>query len=146
MVVLTHFEKWYSTPTDDKKSIEEIKEDICREIEGATHVKVDVECIVPVSGKWALIARQLRYCSGQDDLKEKAQSYLRIYIIANHGNVEEVGQLQPVEIASKLLAASGITALEKRYYMYSTMQEQIWHKKFNFFFTMQNHHTDVHNL
>ena len=93
-----------------------MKEDICRKIKGAAGVKLDSECIIPVSGKWALLARQLRYCDGRGDLKKEAQSCLRVYMKVNGGSVEQIDQLHPVEIANKLLAASGIRALEERYF------------------------------
>ena len=84
---------------------------------GACHVPK--ECLIPVCGEWANTARMLQSMPSEQteasrQLEQTARRYWRLYKRATGGR-DANEQLQSVEIASKLLTASGIKHVEQRY-------------------------------
>ncbi len=117
-IVITYFEEWYID--DQRPTVQEVKDDICCSIKdrvGQCHIPED--CLIPVCGMWANTARRLQSTPSERteaslQLERKARLYWKLYKKATSGR-DANERLQPVEIASKLLVASGIKHVEQRY-------------------------------
>ena len=112
-IVITYFEEWYKDnrhPTIDK-----VKDDICRSIkEKVGECSIPKKSLFPVCGIWANAARKLQSMPSVEESKQTAIDYWKLYKQATSGwDANE--QLQSLDIASKLLKASGIKDVEQRY-------------------------------
>lgn len=118
MVVVTHFDVYYTSLADhDKITAEEIKRRVCQTVKEATGEEFPREMVVPVCSQWANAARQLKFKSNDSRMQRVARKFLLFYdeLPRGQGQVMDVESLQSWELARTLEDASGITALEEKY-------------------------------
>ena len=123
LIAVTHFDKYYTSVEDDKLTVENIRQTVCKNVRDAVGECIPEDMVVPVSGSWARSARRLT-CNPADESEKKiAMRFLHFY------DEEPCGQDDPKSlersasllIASKLEKASRIQELEARYFVIPTM-------------------------
>lgn len=113
-VAVTQYDKVYSESREWSK--EEIQRRVCAFIERQTGRRIQPEVVLPVCGKWAFDARQLKQKQCQDDkaLLRRVRSALVLCPNAPGGQ-ENMSQEEPLDVlADRLLSVTGIEVLENR--------------------------------
>ena len=106
------------------------REKVQSSVEDATGIKIDMEAIIPVSGRWALCSSKLQHMAvshqhyGESYRKvlRSAKKYLVEYLERPHSSpcgqdehtVDDMEKHSPSSIAEKLKHASGILSLVDR--------------------------------
>ena len=116
--MVTHFDMSYTNLMRDQVlSQDEVREEVCNTVKTAKQDTVSLatedtvslakDNVVLVSGKWANTARKLLYVCDDDQLKRRAEDYLKAF--RKHSNTA----ISTQDLARQLEEASGITSVEK---------------------------------
>ena len=111
-VAVTQFDKTYDDSREWSK--EEIQGKVCTFIERQIGRKVPRKVVIPVCGKWAFEARQLKQHQDNTTLKRRVRAHL-LECPSAPGGQESMSQGEtPRMLADTLLSVTGIETLESR--------------------------------
>ena len=114
LIAVTKYDTMYQERKDDRKSEEEIREIVQKNVNTATHRHISKDAIVPVCGKWALHVRLLQ--------RDPSDDYSRDQIIAGlksaevpRGQTEDPSQMNTNTLSIHMDGVTKIAELEERW-------------------------------
>lgn len=112
IVVVAQFDKTYQY--DKHWAKEDIQKMVCKEIKLQTGKDITVDVVIPVCGKWAFEARQLKQNPKNAELRRHVIAGLLVCPSIAGSEMDELFQLPPDKLAEKLEEQTGIDVLEKK--------------------------------
>ena len=110
--MVAQFDKTYQY--DKHWAKEDIQKMVCKEIKLQTGKDITVDVVIPVCGKWAFEARQLKQNPKNAELRRHVIAGLLVCPSIAGSEMDELFQLPPDKLAEKLEEQTGIDVLEKK--------------------------------